>query len=189
VPVEIWTPEQVRELTAPPTPETGGPSLPQSQPDAEAAASPKPGSDEPPPANPDPINSNTIRATTMLSGKTLAHPRSRKMREMLSRFEESTRLEQLCGLEAMAQIAALLKPFRPDRVVAYARADVKIETNRVVAEGAAFRSRRTWYGLAFTCGLSPDRQAVQSFEFSVGEAIPKDFWERYNLPDPALDTD
>lgn len=108
---------------------------------------------------------------------------------MLPLFEEETRLEQLCNLEAMAQIALLLQSFQPDRVVAYAKADVKIVDNKLVAEGAAFRSNRQWYGLTFTCGLSADHQAVQSFEFSVGKAIPKRFWEKYNLPDPTLDTD
>jgi predicted house-cleaning noncanonical NTP pyrophosphatase (MazG superfamily) len=162
VPVEIWTPEQLRELTNPAIPGSDGQHPPQ------------PG---------------TIRATRILSGDALAHPLSRKMREMLPLFEEDTRLEQLCDLEAMAQIAASLKHFQPDRVVAYAKADVRIENNMLVAEGAAFRSHRRWYGLTFRCGLSEDRQAVQSFEFSVSRAVPRRLWERYNLPDPALDTD
>jgi hypothetical protein len=162
LPVEIWTPEQLQELTTSAKPQVSGQHPPQ------------PG---------------TIRATRILSGEALAHPLSRKMREMLPLLEEETRLEQLCGLEAVAQIAASLKQFHPDRVVAYARADVKIENNTVTAEGAAFRSHRHWYGLRFACGLGTDRQTVQSFEFSVSEAIPKRLWEKYNLPDPMLDTD
>ncbi|MBJ6125134.1 DUF930 domain-containing protein [Microvirga splendida] len=108
---------------------------------------------------------------------------------MLPLFEEETRLEQLCNLEAMAQIAASLRQHHPDRVVAYAKAEVRIDGSRLLAEGAAFRSHRRWYGLTFRCGLSPGRQAVQDFEFTVGKAIPKRLWERYNLPDPTLDTD
>ncbi len=147
---------------------------------------PQPGADA---GQPDPSRPGTIRATRILSGDALAHPLSRKMREMLPLFEEETRLEQLCDLEAMAQIAASLKQFHPDRVVAYAKADVRIENNRLVAEGAAFRSHRRWYGLTFTCGLTDDRRAVRSFEFSIGGAIPQRLWESHNLPDPALDTD
>jgi Domain of Unknown Function (DUF930) len=162
LPVEIWTPEQVQALTNPPKPGLG--------------------SQEPP-------QQGTIRASRILSGDALAHPLSRKMREILPLFEEETRLEQLCGLEAMAQIAASLTQFHPDRIVAYAKADVRFENNIVAAEGAAFRSDRRWYGLTFTCGLTDDRRVVQSFEFSVGEAIPKRLWDRYNLPDPMLDTD
>lgn len=162
LPVEIWTPEQVQALTHSSRPEMSHPSSPQP---------------------------NPIRATRILSGETLAHPLSRKMREMLPLFEEETRLEQLCDIEAMAQIAASLKQFQPDRIVAYAKADVRIIDNTLVAEGAAFRSNRRWYGLTFTCGLSADRQSVQSFEFLVGEEISKRMWDKYNLPDPMLDVE
>ncbi len=174
LPVEIWTPEQMRELTRPSLPGIRDHNLPQ----------PETGTGEL-----DSGQGGTIRATRILSGEALAHPLSRKMREMLPLFEEETRLEQLCGLEAMAQIAELLKQFQPDRVVAYARADVKISDTIVKAEGAAFRSHRRWYALTFRCGLNEDRQAVKSFEFSVGKAIPKRLWEQYNLPDPTIDRD
>ncbi len=110
------------------------------------------------------------------------------MREMLPLFEEETRLEQLCDLEAMAQIAAL-RLFLPDRVVAYAKADTRIVGDTLIADGAAFRSKRLWYGLSFTCGLSANRQAVESFAFTLGSEIPQRLWEKYNLPDPSLDSD
>lgn len=83
----------------------------------------------------------------------------------------------------MAQIAAALKQFKPDRVVAYAMADVKITTNTVLADGAAFRSDRQWYDLKFKCQFGADRHSIQSFEFSVGDAIPKKLWETHNLPE------
>jgi hypothetical protein len=162
VTVGIWTPEQMQALIGP----------------AESDLSAQ-----------EPSPSGTIRATRILSGDVLSHPRSRRMREMLPLLEEETRLEQLCGLEAMAQIAASLKQFHPDRVVAYAKTDVRIENNTVTAEGAAFRSHRRWYGLTFTSDLTDDRQALRSFAFSVGKAIPKRLWEQYSLPDPMLDTD
>ncbi|MGO4524900.1 DUF930 domain-containing protein [Microvirga sp. 2MCAF35] len=174
LPVEIWTPEQLRELTHSARTEAADQNLPQPEASADKA-------------NPERLG--TIRATQILSGEALAHPLSRKMREMLPLFQEDTRLEQLCDIEAMAQIAVSLKQFHPDRIVAYAKSDVTIGNNSVVAEGAAFRSERKWYDLTFRCGLSADRQAVQSFEFSVGKAIPKRLWDTYNLPDPMLDTD
>jgi hypothetical protein len=160
--VEIWTPEQMQALIGP----------------AESGLSAR-----------DSSPSGTIRATRILSGDALSHPLSRRMREMLPLLEEETRLEQLCGLEAMAQISASLRQFHPDRVVAYARSEVTITNDTVIAEGAAFRSHRRWYGLTFRCGFGGDRQAVQSFEFSVGTSIPKRLWEQYNLPDPMLDAD
>ncbi|MBF9233142.1 DUF930 domain-containing protein [Microvirga alba] len=104
------------------------------------------------------------------------------MRTTLPLLEEETRMEQLCGLEAIAQIVAAFTQFQPDRVVAYAMADVKIGKNTVLAEGAAFRSHQQWYNLKFTCQLKADRQTVQAFEFLVGETIPKKLWEAHNLP-------
>jgi predicted house-cleaning noncanonical NTP pyrophosphatase (MazG superfamily) len=176
VPVEIWTPEQVQNLVAPARPDPG---IRASSDNAEP----------PLPASAVPDRPGTFQAARILSSESLAHPLSRKMREVLPLLEEDTRLEQLCDLEAMAQIAALPKGFQPDRVVAYARSETKLDGHALRADGAAFRSRRQWFGLSFTCGLTFDRQAVQSFEFTLGKAISRRFWEKYNLPDPGLDTD
>ncbi len=170
IPVEIWSPEEWHAFGKASVP--GG-----SRPDAEEPAGT-------PFGNPGPI-----RATTILSATILAHPGSSAMRTALVGMEEETRLEQLCDIEALAQIGASLQQFHPDRIVAYAKSDVTIINDTVVAEGAAFRSHRQWYDLTFKCGLSTHHQAVQSFEFSVGKAIPKRLWDKYNLPDPMLDAD
>ncbi|WP_230532446.1 DUF930 domain-containing protein [Microvirga roseola] len=126
---------------------------------------------------PDPLPADTaprvIRATRILSGDVLAHPGSRKMREALSQMEEGTRLEQLCNIEAMAQIAAALGHFRPEQVVAYAMADTRVTRTAITARGAAFRSGREWLNLAYECQLTPDRTTVRGFAFSVGAAIPE----------------
>lgn len=167
LPVEIWTSDQVSALSGPSPPEPV-----QQQEQAPVAPSAGP-----------------IRASKILSGEALAHPLSRKMREMLPRFEEETRLEQLCNIEALAQIAASFAQFRPERIVAYARSDVKIERGVLRAQGAAFRSGREWHGLTFTCELSADRQEIRGFEFSIGDRIPKRLWEQYSLPAPEIDTD
>jgi hypothetical protein len=124
-----------------------------------------------------------VRAKKILSGKVLADPRSSQARRTISFLEEDTRLEQLCDLEAMAQIAEWHKEFHPDRVVAYAMADLKIEANTTVAEGAAFHSDHKWYKLKFKCEIEANRQTVRAFEFSVGNSIPRKAWERYGLPD------
>jgi len=169
LPVEIWTADQLRALGGSASQEEA-----KQQEEREAPRGPTQG---------------TIRATTILSGETLAHPLSRKMREMLPLFEEETRLEQLCGIEAMAQIVSAFKQFQPERIVAYARLDVRIEGNVLVAEGAAFRSGQEWHGLTFRCEFGADRKAITGFEFSIGKRIPKRLWEQYSLPWPALDTD
>jgi len=192
VQVEIWTAEELTEFAGraalPGRNETPPAPLPEN-------ATPEPGPPAPspvpgqPPSEPAQVIPPIIRATRILSGDVLAHPASRKMRQMLPLLEEETRLEQLCNLEAMAQIAAALKQFEPDRVVAYAMADTKRAGNVIVAEGAAFRSGSQWYGLKYRCRLGADRKGVQAFELSVGDAIPRRVWEVHNLPAPEADTD
>jgi len=120
-------------------------------------------------------------ATNLLSANVLTNPHSRAMRLALLTFEEETRMEQLCGIEAMAQISAGMKPFAPDRVVAYAMADVKRTNDTLVAEGGAFRSERKWYRLQFECRVSANRERVEDFSFAVGNAIPKAQWEAHGL--------
>lgn len=118
----------------------------------------------------------------MLSGKTLADPRSREAREILAQLADDERMVQLCSIEAMDQIHQWRQDFWPDRLVAYAKADTKISGDILQAEGAAFRSEGRWYDLKFTCELAPDHAKVAAFEFLVGDAVPTDEWEIYNLP-------
>ncbi|QND54289.1 DUF930 domain-containing protein [Phyllobacterium sp. 628] len=121
------------------------------------------------------------KATTMLSAGVLADPRSKQTREALPTLEIATRLEQICNLEAMAQVAKWDSNYKPDRVVAYAMADTKVKSGIISADGAAMRSEGNWYNLVFRCGISPQTQKVESFEFSVGSLIPRDQWSEHNL--------
>lgn len=123
-----------------------------------------------------------IRATEMLSGKTLADPRSRQARADLATFASEERMVQLCNLEAQDQIHRWRPDFQPERVVPYATAEEKIRGTRIKAEGAAFRSRRNWYGLKFNCELAADGESVVGFEFLVGVQIPREKWDELGLP-------
>jgi hypothetical protein len=118
----------------------------------------------------------------MLSETILADPRSWKARRMMARLGPNDRIGQLCGLEAMAQVAAWKKTFKPDQVVAYAMARTKILGNTLLADGAALHSKEEWFRLKFKCGLTPDHTKVTSFEFLVGNTIPRRDWESHSLP-------
>lgn len=124
-----------------------------------------------------------IRPSRMLSAKVLSDPRSRKARKELALLSPPDQVEQLCGLEAMAQVGIWSETFRPDRIVAYAMADPQTNGNSFLAKGAALHSGRAWYALEFKCDLTEDRKKVVSFEFRVGEAIPREDWAEHNLPD------
>jgi hypothetical protein len=104
-----------------------------------------------------------------------------------TRFERSlrslapeARLEQICDYTAMKRIRAEGK-FRPDRAVGYAIAEAKVSGNTLVAAGAAFRSRKKWYRLSYTCTTTADRMKVLKFEYEVGPEIPEERWSAYGL--------
>lgn len=171
--VEILAPQTA---PAPPQPET--PAEPRDVPGAAAAAVPP---DKPAIASALPGQPAMIRPTRLLSESTLADPRSRAARAALAGLADSERIVQLCGVEAMGQVRAWRAGYRPDRVVAYAIAGVKVGADTMVADGAAFRSKGAWYGLKFKCGVTADHRKVASFEFMVGDPIPRSEWDAHDL--------
>ncbi len=124
----------------------------------------------------------TIKPSRMLAGAALADPRSRKARQALPLLAMEDRAEQLCGLEAMAQVAAWNPAFKPDRIAVHAIADAQITEPVLRAEGAALHSGRDWYQMRFSCTLGADHLSVTGFEFQLGAAIARRDWARYALP-------
>jgi hypothetical protein len=57
------------------------------------------------------------------------------------------------------------------------------------ADGAVFLSRRLWYGLRFTCALTPDLARVVAFAYRIGDPVPKREWASLNLPTGAEPSD
>lgn len=122
-----------------------------------------------------------IRATSLYAARMLAGPRSRQAREALAQLSGPDRMEQLCDAEAMEQIARWKQEFQPDRLIAYAMDDTRIDGAIVIADSAAFRSKGRWYHVKFRCSLTVDLKTVASFEFQVGEPIPREQWAAHYL--------
>lgn len=116
-------------------------------------------------------------ATRILSGRAL----DRIAEASLKTLAGDARVEQLCDIEAMEQIARAGTGFTPERAVAYATADTQMDGDTLVADGGAFLSRGHWYSLKYRCRLAPDRRKVVSFDFATGDQFPDN--------DPALPTD
>ncbi|WP_306223570.1 DUF930 domain-containing protein [Bosea beijingensis] len=186
VEVELQTPEEFEALTRPKRPPVVAPALaapvlPDAPPKPdEPAPSPQPPAPSPPKATVE--ADGMIHPPRMLSQRVLADPRSRETVALLPRLAPDERVEQLCGLEAMGQIHDWQRDFEPDRVTAYALASTKLSDRVLTAEGAAFRSKRHWYGLRFSCTVSADLKRVTAFAFHVGEPIPRERWEALGLP-------
>lgn len=101
----------------------------------------------------------------------------------LQKLAPPERLEQLCDYTAMTQIRKDTREFRPERTVANAGADVKIKNDTIEATSGAFRSRKKWYALTYSCTATPDRLQVLSFRYTIGDEIPEAKWAAYGLWD------
>jgi hypothetical protein len=167
-----------RPVPAPLSPATTAPA-PTAPSGAASPASRLP--EEPAPAPRAEAGDETIRATELYAGALLAEPASANLRRAMRTLEVNERLVQLCDIEAMAQVRAARPEFDPDMVVAYAMTPTGMRDGALVADGAAFRSRREWYALNFTCEGLPDLSGVTAFSFSVGELIPHELWDGYYL--------
>ncbi len=122
-----------------------------------------------------------IQATSLRSAKVLADPRSAKARKALQGLASSERIVQLCNIEAMEQVHIWKPEFQPDFLAAYAMADTKLSGQKLQADGGAFRSKRRWYTIGFTCEVKADLKEVVSFAFRVGDAIPESQCFDHNL--------
>jgi hypothetical protein len=100
---------------------------------------------------------------------------------ILEKLDESTRLEQVCSLEAMLRMKRDKSSHRPDRAIIHAISEPKRVGDTLQGEGAAFRSRRKWYRFSFTCKAEPGLMKVMEFSYRLGDEIPEDKWEQYGL--------
>lgn len=66
-------------------------------------------------------------------------------------------------------------------------ANEKIVGETIVADGAAVRTGKDWYGLKYRCDVAPDHGKVVAFEFQLGTAVPRDLWDEYGLTDDSGD--
>lgn len=120
----------------------------------------------------------TIGVMLLTTATTYADSRILRSLKMLAPTE---RLVQICDYTAMLHVRKENRKFRPDRAVADATAPTKIAGNTIKAEGGAFRSRRKWYGIAYTCSTTPDNMKVLSFSYKIGAEIPESKWAAYGL--------
>lgn len=142
--------------------------VPEALPAVEAATSP-------PDARP------TVQAKQFFSAAILADPRSKQALGGLLQLAADERIVQLCNLEAMEQVHRWNADFRPDTLVAYATAKIRLVDRNLRADGAAFRSKGHWFNIKFGCAVAPDSKSVIAFEFQVGDEIPESEWEAHFL--------
>ena len=122
------------------------------------------------------VIATTIAAATAVA----AEGRFERSLKMLAPAE---RLEQLCDYTAMSRIREQSKDYRPDRAVANAMAEPVAKDDTLEVSGGAFRSRKKWYVLSYSCTAAPDHLSVTSFKYKIGDEIPEANWASYGLWD------
>jgi len=110
-----------------------------------------------------------------------AQAKKNRIDSSLDHLDPTTRLEQLCAIEAMTRFKKDGKPYRPDRAITYALAKPTLSGHTMSGQGGAFRSKGKWYQYSFTCSATPDHMKVSTFTYKIGDPIPEDQWETYGL--------
>jgi len=134
-----------------------------------------------PPGLPSAVGDGTVKATKFYAATILNEPGMERIRKTFGTLAASEKLVQLCNIEGLEQIRRAAPQDDPDTLVPYATSDPLTTGLTLSAPGAAFRSRRKWYGITFTCTASADLAGVTAFEFRLGQPIPEDEWDADNL--------
>lgn len=105
-----------------------------------------------------------------------------RVRNQLQKLTPDERLEQRCDIEAMDEISGRAG-FRPDKVIAYAFGDPKLDGTTFKTKGAVFRSKGEWYRLSYKCEASSDRLDIHAFKYKIGDQVPHEDWAEHYLYD------
>ncbi len=122
-----------------------------------------------------------IGAAIVLAAQTAVAAEDVRFEKSLKMIDPSERLEQLCDYTAMMQIRKDNAQHRPDRAVANAMGEPKVSGDTLKTSVGAFRSRKKWFALSFSCTATPDHMSVISFQYTIGSEIPETQWAGYGL--------
>ena len=127
-----------------------------------------------------------IALLTLMLAPLWTHPASAidaRIRGQLEKLTPEERLEQRCDIEAMDRIGDGKGGYRPDKVIAYAFGDPKLDGTTFKTKGAVFRSKGEWYRLSYKCEASADRLEVNAFKYKIGDVVPHEDWAAHYLYD------
>ena len=122
-----------------------------------------------------------ISAAIVLAAQGAVAAEDVRFEKSLKMLDPSERLEQLCDYTAMARIRKDVPQHRPDRAVANAMGEPKITGDTIKTSVGAFRTRKKWFALSYSCTATPDHMSVVSFEYTIGAEIPETQWAGFGL--------
>lgn len=101
--------------------------------------------------------------------------------DQLLKLDPEERAHQVCvikGVDTMRQDKKLPKV---DRIKTSITGRAKFTGTQVSTKGGAVRAKNHWYGLKFTCDVTPDQMKALTFTYEVGAEIPESKWEDLGL--------
>ena len=122
-----------------------------------------------------------IAACVLLAGSVPAGAFSAALTKQLKELSGTTRFVQACSLQALLEIAKDKNGLKPTHAVVDALGNPSMKDNVMKGNTGAVRSRDKWYRYSFTCVTTPDHLQVTSFNYKIGNPIPKEQWASYNL--------
>lgn len=88
------------------------------------------------------------------------------------------RASQLCATELREQLKHSKERFDPEYLP-----NIRLQTGNVMqVDLAAFRASGVWYDIHYRCEVDGDATRVTSFQFAVGEKVPRSQWAARRFP-------
>ncbi|WP_176038234.1 DUF930 domain-containing protein [Brucella tritici] len=129
--------------------------------------------DAPKPATP---AKKLTRAREIYSKDAMSDPR---VKQALGKLAPNDRIIQICGIEALEQVRRHQPGAFPDML---AREGGSVSATGLTVSDGAFRSKRKWYAIDFTCKVDAETMVIDTFSYNIGRAIPEGEWARRQLP-------
>ncbi|MHC5234305.1 DUF930 domain-containing protein [Brucella sp. LJL56] len=116
------------------------------------------------------------RAREIYSKDAMSDPR---VKQALGKLAPKDRTIQICGIEALEQVRRHQPGAFPDML---AREGGSVSATGLTVSDGAFRSKRKWYAIDFTCKVDAETMVIDTFSYNIGRAIPEGEWARRQLP-------
>lgn len=103
------------------------------------------------------------------------------LNDQLMKLDPEERAHQVCVIKGIDTIRREGKLPKADRLKTSISGRAAFTGTQVAAKGGAVRAKSHWYGLQFTCDVTPDQMKALSFTYEIGKEIPEDKWEDLGL--------
>jgi len=103
------------------------------------------------------------------------------IKDQLMKLDPEERANQACIIKGIDTIRRDGKLPKADRLQTSINGRAAFTGTQVAAKSGAVRAKSHWYGLKFTCDVTPDQMKALTFTYEIGKEIPEAQWEDLGL--------